>query len=79
MIKAEPSFNIIRPHRGLNIVASPGLRLGWEISDAKTGKVERKGSQEGRSFTKQFLQLLYAMMSMENEILKHDDGSAILS
>ena len=72
---AEPSFNIIHPHRELNIVASPGLRLGWEISDAKTGRVEQKGSQEGRSFTKQFLQLLYAMMSMENETLKHDNGS----
>ena len=73
---AEPSFNIIRPHRELNIVASPGLRLGWEISDAKTGRVEQKGSQEGKSFTKQFLQLLYAMMSIENETLKHDDGSS---
>lgn len=72
----KPNFNIIHPHRELNIVASPGLHLSWEVKDPHTGRIEQKGDQVGRSFLKQFFQLLYAMMSMKEEVLKHDDASS---
>jgi len=71
----KPNFNIIHPHRELNIIASPGLHLSWEVKDPHTGRIEQKGDQVGRSFLKQFLQQLYMCMSGVTQTFKDIGGT----